>query len=123
MAFTPLIPDVANEWPTSKLSIGAGFRPKSTLNNLDLAMLRDNFTTSTWLLIGAVLQTSLLAFPISKLYALAPAILLLGFRFVKNLLMTFGILAHPYMKDVIIGKHAAVYPDAHGGFARDGEKA
>ena len=120
MAFTPLIPNALNERPTSQLSIRLGVRPKRTLNNFDLTVLRDNFTISTWLLIGAVLQTLLLAFPIGKVYALAPAILLLGFRFVKNLLITFGILANPYMKDVIIGKYAAVYPDAQGGF---GERA
>lgn len=82
------------------------------MNKNDRGLIRDNFTTSTWLLIGATLQTSLLLLPIRPSYALAPAVLLLSYRFINNLLICFGLKQNPYMDGVTIGKRSAIYPSA-----------
>jgi hypothetical protein len=77
----------------------------------DLHVLRDNFTISTWLLIGASLQCALLALPIRPSYALLPALSLLGYRFVHWLLQCFGLVKYPYADGIVKGKSAAVFPD------------
>jgi hypothetical protein len=75
--------------------------------------LRDNFTISTWLLLGASLQCLLIVLPIRPSYAILPALLLLGYRFSLGLLHCFGLARHRLMDDVMPGKTAAVYPESH----------
>lgn len=98
--------------PPSNMYSGYGRKGKSipftTIS--DLHTLRDNFTISTWLLIGASLQCLLLALPIRPSYALIPALSLLGYRFTHWLLQCFGIIPHPYADGVIEGKLGAAYP-------------
>ena len=101
--------------PTSNILKGYGLKEHSALpsTTADYHALRDNFRTSTWLLIGASLQCLLLALPIRPSYALLPALLLLGYRFTSGLLMCFGIIKHPYMDGVIVGKTAAAMPESY----------
>jgi hypothetical protein len=83
------------------------------LTPVEINMLRDNFSLTTWLLMGACLQgLALLIFPVSR--ALAPALLLLGYRLVINVLQIFGVLENPYMKGVILGKWSRHEPDEQG---------
>ena len=96
--------------PPCNIVKGNGGRPGIIFNQTDRALLRDNFTTSTWLLIGATLQTLLFLLPIRPSYALAPAVLLLTYRFTTNLLICFGLKRNPYMDGVTAGKRAAIYP-------------
>jgi len=73
-------------------------------------MLRDNFKTSTWILIGACLQSLLLLYLPGTL-GLAPAFLWLGWRIADPLLMMAGIRRNIYMDGVIPGKWAVQFPD------------
>jgi hypothetical protein len=96
--------------PPCNIVKGYGGKKDVVFNQNDVALLRDNFTTSTWLLIGATLQTLLFLLPLRPSYALAPAVLLLSYRFTANLLMCFGLKRNPYMDGVTVGKRAALYP-------------
>lgn len=90
-------------------SIGCGKRPFLFSLN-DRLMVRDNFTTSTWLLLGAACQSLLLVLPIRPSYALAPALLLLSLRLLRTLLMCLGLVHDPYREGVIPGKTTGIYP-------------
>lgn len=79
----------------------------------DLHALRDNFTISTWLLIGASLQCALLALPIRPSYALIPALSLLAYRFVHWLLQCFGVIAYRYTDGIVKGKLSVAYPETY----------
>jgi hypothetical protein len=105
--------DIPPKAPCSIVKGYGGTNGLFLMNTNDRTLLRDNFTTSTWLLIGATLQTSLLLLPIRPSYALAPAVILLSYRFINNLLICFGLKQNPYMNGVTIGKRAAIYPSAN----------
>lgn len=75
-------------------------------------LLKDNFTLSTWLLIGAACQSLLLLFPIRPSYALAPVFVLMGYRIIRTGLMCFGLVRNPHMDGVLEGKYAAIYPSS-----------
>lgn len=108
MAFTSILPDVARH-PRSasrRTSARLAFQ-KTLLNNLSL---------SSWLLIGALLQSIILSF-IPRLYAFIPIFLILGARFGHTLLVTYHVLPNPYLKDAIFSKNSAQVPDADGNFS------
>jgi hypothetical protein len=96
--------------PLSNIAKGWGGKKDVPFNQNDVALLKDNFTTSTWLLIGATLQIILFSLPIRPSYALAPALLLLTYRILNNLLICSGLKRNPYMDGVIPSKHTAQYP-------------
>jgi hypothetical protein len=112
---TPKPTNPALSKPRSSIFKGYGLKERSLLASIiaDQHTLRDNFTTSTWLLIGACLQCLLLTLPIRPSYALLPALLLLGYRFVNWLLMYFGIIKHPYADGVIPGKASVAIPESY----------
>jgi hypothetical protein len=101
--------------PRSNIIRGYGLQERSVYPNTvaDLHALRDNFTISTWLLIGASLQCLLMVLPIRPSYALLPAVVILSCRLAKNLLQCFGIIRHPYADGVIPGKVAAKMPESY----------
>jgi hypothetical protein len=78
----------------------------------DRHIVRDNFTISTWLLLGASLQCLLLVLPIRPSFAVFPTLLFLGYRLITSLLMSVGILSHSYGKDVVPSKTVAIYPES-----------
>ncbi|KAL8829244.1 MAG: hypothetical protein Q9191_002118 [Dirinaria sp. TL-2023a] len=80
--------------------------------------LRDQFTITTWLLLGAVLQALLVALPIRTLYAVAPAVTLLVWQVVDALMMSFGLKRNIYMDNVVQTKCTALVPDEQGSFSR-----
>ncbi|KAI9877777.1 MAG: hypothetical protein M1830_000492 [Pleopsidium flavum] len=84
---------------------------------LENGMIRDNFNTSTWLCLGACLQSILLLSLPSRFYALLPAFAILAFRIGDVLLMTFGLKRNQYMNGVIAGKFSAQIPDTNGKFS------
>ena len=114
-SLTPKTTNPALSKPRSSILKGYGLKERSSLPSTiaDQHALRDNFTTSTWLLIGACLQCLLLALPIRPSYAFFPALLLLGFRFVNWLLMYLGIIKHPYADGVIPGKASVAMPESY----------
>jgi hypothetical protein len=77
----------------------------------DRPLLRDNFMTSTWLLIGATLETSLLLLPVRPPYASAPAVILLSYRFINNILICFSLKHSPSTDGVTIWQ--SVPPSTH----------
>ncbi|CZT25679.1 uncharacterized protein RCC_11348 [Ramularia collo-cygni] len=76
--------------------------------------LRDQFTISTWLCMGAVVQGSLLL-AIGRL-ALVPAVALLLYRTLDTYAMVVGFKENKYMKHVITQKVSAQIPDENGKF-------
>jgi hypothetical protein len=99
--------------PPSNIFKGYGLKETSAFlsTKIDRHIVRDNFTISTWLLLGAFLQCLLLALPIRISHAMLPVLLLLGYRFSHGLLMCFGVIKHPYADGVTPNKTVAVYPE------------
>ena len=86
-------------------------------NNIDVAtnsdcsqLLRENFSLSTWILVGCVVQ-SLLSLVFPRSYVAFPAIVLLGWGIADVFLMHFGLKKNIWYKDVIDGKWSVAYPD------------
>ncbi|KAE8332496.1 hypothetical protein BDV39DRAFT_216604 [Aspergillus sergii] len=80
-------------------------------------VIRDNFTVSTWLFLGGLLQG--LAVIIFGTYALIPTMLILLYRTTDHLLMAANITRNRYMDGVIQTKVSAQAPDANGAFGKE----
>jgi hypothetical protein len=112
MALTTMFPPATSR-PTSQYSHAAnldsvktGFGPFS---GAEVALLRDNFRISTWILLGCIIQY-LLTLGLRPSLAALPAFLLLGWATIDTLLMSFGLKKNPWYAGVIDGKFAAAYP-------------
>lgn len=85
-------------------------------------MLKNQFTLTTFLILGALIQTLLLALPISRLYTVAPLLLTLGYQAMTTLavviLPKLGFKLHnPHLNGVVPEKVSAQLPStAMGGF-------
>ncbi|RVX66761.1 hypothetical protein B0A52_08954 [Exophiala mesophila] len=79
-------------------------------------LLRINFDISTWLLLGALIQ-SLVVVLIPRIYALLPVVLVLLVRFANTMAITFGFKANPYLKDAVLHRLTPQIPDADGQFS------
>lgn len=77
-------------------------------------LIHSNFSLTTWLLTGAILQSTLTILLPSNPYALLPALLLLTARILNALLIHCSILPNPYLKDVLPGKTTALLPSPQG---------
>ncbi|PKK44103.1 hypothetical protein CI102_11672 [Trichoderma harzianum] len=75
--------------------------------------VRDNFSISTWMAIGATLQGLLVLFA-RPTFAIAPAALVLLYRFSHTMLMHYGFIRNTQMEDVIMGKYTVQIPDKDG---------
>lgn len=75
----------------------------------DITLLRDNFSLTTWILIGACLQSIFLSFFPFR-YACLPAIVILSWRTMSVILQTIGVCENPNMKDVILGIFSVHHP-------------
>lgn len=75
--------------------------------------VRDNFSISTWMAIGATLQGLLVLFA-RPTFAIAPATLILLYRFSHTMLMHYGFIRNTQMEDVIMGKYTVQIPDKDG---------
>ena len=93
-------------------------RTSCTKQNVVEQVLRDNFRTSTWVLLGACLQTVLLYY-VPGYLCLVPAFVLLGWRIADTMLMTIGIRRNHFMDGVIPGKVTAHFPDAAGKYTSE----
>ncbi|KAL8767742.1 MAG: hypothetical protein Q9209_005828 [Squamulea sp. 1 TL-2023] len=72
----------------------------------DLAIIRNNFSLSTWLLLGAFLQSLVFAIVPPRVAAL-PTIFILVLVGAKNLLISGGYLKNPYLGETYKGKWTA----------------
>ncbi|KAL4864068.1 hypothetical protein BDV12DRAFT_17429 [Aspergillus spectabilis] len=79
-------------------------------------LFRDNFTISTWLLLGAIAQ-GLVCAVVPLRYAIWPAVLMLSWGALESLLATLGWKENQQMKGVVLGKFSAQIPDREGEFA------
>ncbi|KAL8801252.1 MAG: hypothetical protein Q9182_004601 [Xanthomendoza sp. 2 TL-2023] len=80
----------------------------------DLAILRNNVSLSTWLLLGASIQSLVFA-AVPYRVALLPSFCILMLVLAKNALVNFGFLRNPYLGAVFKGKWTATLQE-------DGEK-
>lgn len=69
----------------------------------DLAIIRNNFSLSTWLLLGALIQ-SLIFTILPPRVAVLPPVCLSTLILAKNLLITGGYLKNPYLAAAYRGK-------------------
>ena len=81
----------------------------------NLNFFRDDLRLTTWLLVGACLQ-SLLVLSLPRYVALLPAALVLGARFLVNLLMTQGFVHNAGSEGVYQGRATAMIPLEDGSF-------
>ncbi|EXJ80093.1 hypothetical protein A1O3_08379 [Capronia epimyces CBS 606.96] len=77
--------------------------------------LRENFSLSTWLLLGALLQ-SIVLFIVPRLYATLPLILVLGTRVVNTMAITLGWKKNPYLDEALLYRVSPQIPDEDGNF-------
>ncbi|ETI24022.1 hypothetical protein G647_03391 [Cladophialophora carrionii CBS 160.54] len=107
MAFKSLLPPSAkpppaqSNWPSA--------------NRRLLYILRQNFSLSTWILLGALLQ-SLVVFIIPRFYAVLPSLLILGARLADTLAITYGWKRNHYLDDAIMHRTSPQVPDEDGTF-------
>jgi hypothetical protein len=87
-------------------SVKTGFGP---FTGSDLALLRDNFKISTWIMLGCMIQY-LLTLGLRPSLAVLPAFLLLCWSIIDTLLAVIGLKTNPWYAGVIDGKFAAAYP-------------
>ena len=80
-----------------------------------LAFIRDQFRLSTWLLIGACLQTLLLLLLPARI-ASFPAAILLASRVIKTTLMSKGFIHDMSLDNVLLGRRTAQIPNEDGSF-------
>ena len=94
--------------------------PPHLKSNLSFTqILRTNFAVSTWLLMGASLQ-SLLFLTLPTRYALTAATLILSLRFLSKCLIALGVLHNPAMDGVIPKKTTAQIRDKDGRYSANG---
>ncbi|CDU26469.1 uncharacterized protein SPSC_06663 [Sporisorium scitamineum] len=79
------------------------------------ALIRDQVTISTWLLMGASLQCVLVSIFGARLIFGLP-VLVLGLRLVKTILQAKGLLKNPYMEGVIPGRTTCHFPNKDGSY-------
>jgi hypothetical protein len=82
-------------------------------------MFKANVAISTWLLVGAFLQ-SLLVLALPTSYAICPAILFLSIRLLDKILIALGLRSGLLMDGVIMKKTTAQIPDRNGKFSAAG---
>lgn len=78
-----------------------------------IKIIRDQFTITNWLLIGAVLH-GVLSYILPTHYALLPAVLTLLLRTIHTLLQHYGLIENRAAEGVVRGKFSAQIPDREG---------
>ncbi|EXJ65866.1 uncharacterized protein A1O5_11107 [Cladophialophora psammophila CBS 110553] len=77
--------------------------------------IRENFSVSTWMLLGALLQ-SLVILVIPRFYAMLPSILVLGARLAETMAITWGRKRNHYLDDALLYRTSPQIPDEDGSF-------
>ena len=77
-----------------------------TIPAAQLAVFRHNLSLTTWLLIGACVQ-SVFVLLLPQRVALLPAVVLLAGRYIKSALMSKGYLHNTSLDNVVAGKMTA----------------
>ncbi|OJD14209.1 hypothetical protein AJ78_05423 [Emergomyces pasteurianus Ep9510] len=87
---------------------------KAMTTNIISTVLRDNFTISTWLLIGGLLQG--VAVALLGYLTLLPAAVVITYRVGDNILMIWGWKKNRYLSGVFFNKFTAQVPRSDGSF-------
>ena len=90
-------------------------RPRNP-SKFNLQLLRDQFSLTTWLLIGGALQSILFVLPIRPSYIVAPTFLILLTKVIDTLLITYNLKANPYLEGTYDTRFAALIPNSDGTF-------
>ncbi|KAF2032984.1 hypothetical protein EK21DRAFT_59592, partial [Setomelanomma holmii] len=78
-------------------------------------LIRDQFSISTWLVFGALIQgIAHLFLPYRNIVLVLPLFLFLFYKAANTALILAGVLPNPYMAGVHNFRTAVVYPDEHG---------
>ncbi|KAL2420068.1 Monooxygenase [Exophiala dermatitidis] len=85
---------------------------------IGIQALRENFSLSTWLLLGALIQ-SIVVFVVPRLYATIPLILVLGARVVDAMAVTWGWKKNPMLDGALMHRVSPQIPDEDGTFHED----
>lgn len=89
-------------------------------NANNIKTLRDNFSLTTWLLFGAVLQgTLVLLLPYKNLTLVAPAFFLLAYKTLRLFLTCFKILPNAAMNGVLNYRTVPIFPNEKNNGAQD----
>lgn len=107
MTFKSIYPALSSRPLITDNQYGGAFRP-SIITQL-------NFSTSTWIIVGACLQALAVYLFSSGSYVLLISTLVLLFKIGRTVLQTVGILPNPYMEDVFNGRSTALMHDAQSG--------
>ncbi|KAL4884838.1 hypothetical protein BJY04DRAFT_214722 [Aspergillus karnatakaensis] len=110
--FTPLLP--AHILPAGKT---ISQTPLSVGEESLSPVFRDNFTITTWLLLGALFQGALLT--LFGSLALLPAILLTLYKAVDTTLMATGLTRNRYLDGIIKTKYGSQHPNPDGSFGSE----
>lgn len=81
----------------------------------------NDFTVSTWLLVGAVVQGSFMAL-VPRNVALLPAVLFLLYRITKAYLTANGFLHNLVQDEIVHGRQTWQIPSADGSVAKSGSR-
>lgn len=98
-------------------------RPKSECRDVSttkyvLTLVTQIFSTTTLMLIGALIQ-GLLILAVPRIWMLAPTIIVLCVRFFDTLAITLRFRPNPYLEDVIFPKWCVNVPDADGNISTE----
>ncbi|KIW99490.1 uncharacterized protein Z518_11229 [Rhinocladiella mackenziei CBS 650.93] len=110
MAFKSMLP------PSSERPMSQSRWPDPTKRQLYL--LRMNFSISTWLLLGALLQ-SIVVFIIPRFYAMLPSILILSARLLDTMAITWGWKKNHYLDEAFLHRVSPQIPDEDGNFHQE----
>lgn len=80
-------------------------------------VFRDQLTISSWLLLGASVQCSLVAIFGARIWIVGLPILVLVLRFVRAVLQVYGVLHNPHMDHVISGRTTCHFPSPDGSYS------
>ena len=86
-----------------------------SLNRQTAYVIRENFSLTTWLLLGALIQ-SLIVWVIPRFYAFLPVLLMLAIRSADSMAITFGFKRNHYLDEAILHRTSPQIPDSDGNF-------
>ncbi|KAF2820609.1 hypothetical protein CC86DRAFT_374291 [Ophiobolus disseminans] len=88
------------------------------------SLVRDQFTISTWLIFGALIQgIAHLLLPYRNIVVVLPVILILAYKLANTALVLSGVLPNPHMADVLQYRTALAYPNEKGTYEKSGDSS
>jgi hypothetical protein len=107
------------ERPLSQAAQGwqSKYHPLLSPNGRNL--IRSQFGIGDWLVIGCCLQAVIaLSCPWGLLWSFLPTFAIAIWKLCRTVMVMTGWLENKHMKDVVLGKTTAIFPNADGSFSR-----